>query len=106
MESCGACAGEQGVRDALTEAFSTYGEVSNVRLPMDRETGEMKGIGFIEFATAEAKVGLRSSQCVPAQRGTSGLLVFHTARLAHAQRGGMQIDVLTVVSWLDAGGLH
>lgn len=45
------------MRSALTEAFSSYGGVNNIRLPTDRETGELKGIGFIEFATAEAKVG-------------------------------------------------
>ena len=49
--------GEEAVREALTEAFGAYGEVANIRLPTDRESGEMKGIGFIEFTTAEAKVG-------------------------------------------------
>lgn len=44
------------MREALTEAFSTYGEVVNIRLPTDRDSGEMKGIGFIEFADAKAKV--------------------------------------------------
>ena len=48
--------GEEDVRSALTEAFGECGEVTQVRLPMDRETGELKGIGFIEFGTNEAKV--------------------------------------------------
>lgn len=44
------------MRTALTDAFGDCGEVTQVRLPMDRETGELKGIGFIEFGTNEAKV--------------------------------------------------
>ena len=43
------------MRAALTEAFGACGEVKNVRLPTDREHGGLKGIGYIEFATAEAK---------------------------------------------------
>lgn len=46
------------MRRQLTEAFGAAGTVVNVRLPTDRETGELKGIGFIEFETAEAKVCL------------------------------------------------
>jgi len=48
-------AGEDAVRQALTEAFAEKGEVVAVRLPSDRETGELKGIGFVEFASAEGK---------------------------------------------------
>ncbi len=44
------------VRAALTEAFASCGELNQVRLPTDRETGELKGIAFIEFADADAKV--------------------------------------------------
>lgn len=44
------------MRSALQEAFKECGDVTQVRLPMDRETGELKGIGFIEFGTVEAKV--------------------------------------------------
>lgn len=45
------------MRNQLTEAFGTYGTVVNVRLPTDRESGELKGIGFVEFESTEAKVG-------------------------------------------------
>ena len=48
--------GEEGVRAALSETFSQYGKVNQVRLPTDRDTGELKGIGFIEFENQEAKV--------------------------------------------------
>lgn len=37
------------VEDTLWEAFSEYGEVSNVRIPTDRESGKPKGFGYIEF---------------------------------------------------------
>lgn len=47
--------GEEEVRKQLTEAFAPYGAVQNIRLPTDRETGELKGIGYIEFATVEEK---------------------------------------------------
>ena len=49
--------GEDDVRAALTETFQACGEINSVRLPTDRETGSLKGFGFIEFASNEAKVG-------------------------------------------------
>ncbi len=45
------------VRAALQEAFGDCGEVKNIRLPSDRESGSLKGFAYIEFATTEAKVG-------------------------------------------------
>ncbi|ORX63175.1 hypothetical protein DM01DRAFT_1403542 [Hesseltinella vesiculosa] len=36
---------ENGLRDA----FDTYGAIASVRLPTDRETGTIKGFGYIEF---------------------------------------------------------
>ncbi len=47
---------ESDVRQQLTDAFAECGEVAGVRLPTDRETGALKGIAFIEFASAEGKV--------------------------------------------------
>jgi nucleolin len=47
--------GEEGVRSAITELFGTCGEVVHVRLPTDRETGELKGFGFVEFSDPSAK---------------------------------------------------
>lgn len=49
-------AGEDEVRNQLTDAFGAAGTVVNVRLPTDRESGELKGIGFVEFDSADAKV--------------------------------------------------
>lgn len=47
--------GEDEVRNQLTEAFGAFGEVQNIRLPTDRETGELKGFGYVQFATVEEK---------------------------------------------------
>jgi RNA recognition motif-containing protein len=41
--SYGMCEGE------LSVAFSAYGEVSSVKILMDRETGRSRGFGFVEM---------------------------------------------------------
>ncbi|MBW4551503.1 MAG: RNA-binding protein [Aphanocapsa sp. GSE-SYN-MK-11-07L] len=33
----------------LTEVFAEYGTVKRVQLPTDRETGKMRGFGFVEM---------------------------------------------------------
>jgi len=48
--------GEDAVREQLTEVFSKYGKVNQIRLPTDRDSGELKGISFIEFADQAGKV--------------------------------------------------
>ncbi len=35
----------------LTSVFSDYGTVKRVYLPMDRESGRMRGFGFVEMST-------------------------------------------------------
>ena len=55
---------EEDVRQQLTAAFADCGEVSGVRLPTDRETGALKGIAFIEFATPEGKVCAACLACL------------------------------------------
>jgi cold-inducible RNA-binding protein len=45
--------------DELRIAFSAYGEVSSVKILMDRETGRSRGFGFVEMPNqneAEAAV--------------------------------------------------
>ncbi|MBF2037434.1 MAG: RNA-binding protein [Leptolyngbyaceae cyanobacterium T60_A2020_046] len=37
----------------LSEAFSAYGSVKRVQLPTDRETGRMRGFGFVEMSSDE-----------------------------------------------------
>jgi RNA recognition motif-containing protein len=39
------------VTDAdLTEVFAEYGSVKRVQLPTDRETGRLRGFGFVEMS--------------------------------------------------------
>lgn len=35
--------------DDLSEVFADYGQVKRVALPMDRETGRMRGFAFVEL---------------------------------------------------------
>lgn len=35
----------------VTEVFAEYGSVKRVQLPTDRETGRMRGFGFVEMST-------------------------------------------------------
>ncbi|MBE9028492.1 RNA-binding protein [filamentous cyanobacterium LEGE 11480] len=35
----------------LTEVFAEYGSVKRVQLPTDRETGRMRGFGFVEMSS-------------------------------------------------------
>lgn len=35
----------------LRQVFSDYGTVKTVQLPIDRETGRMRGFGFVEMGT-------------------------------------------------------
>lgn len=52
---CDLAEGEDAARAGLQEAFGECGEIVNMRLPTDRESGELKGIAYIEFATTEGK---------------------------------------------------
>lgn len=38
-------------QEDLNEVFNEYGTVKRVYLPTDRETGRMRGFGFVEMAT-------------------------------------------------------
>ncbi|MFP4009574.1 MAG: RNA recognition motif domain-containing protein [Spirulinaceae cyanobacterium] len=38
-------------QDDLTAAFADYGSVQRVHLPTDRETGRVRGFGFVELDT-------------------------------------------------------
>jgi RNA recognition motif-containing protein len=40
-------------QDNLTEIFAEYGSVKRVQLPTDRETGRLRGFGFVEMSTDE-----------------------------------------------------
>jgi len=38
-------------QDTLTAVFAEYGSVKRVQLPTDRETGQLRGFGFVEMGT-------------------------------------------------------
>ncbi len=38
-------------QEDLTQVFAEYGTVKRVQLPTDRETGRMRGFGFVEMGT-------------------------------------------------------
>lgn len=37
--------------DDLSQVFAEYGTVRSVQVPMDRETGKMRGFGFVEMSS-------------------------------------------------------
>jgi nucleolin len=39
--------------DSLWDVFAEYGDVKSVRVPTDRESGKMKGFGYVEFFDIE-----------------------------------------------------
>ncbi|PPJ62999.1 RNA recognition motif domain-containing protein [Cuspidothrix issatschenkoi] len=39
----------QVTQDALSAVFAEYGTVKRVQLPTDRETGRLRGFGFVEM---------------------------------------------------------
>lgn len=47
--------------EQLRDLFGQYGTVLDVYLPMDRETGRMRGFGFVEMNTdEEAQAAIRA----------------------------------------------
>ncbi|MBW4572341.1 MAG: RNA-binding protein [Tolypothrix carrinoi HA7290-LM1] len=38
-------------QEALTSVFAEYGSVKRVQLPTDRETGRLRGFGFVEMGS-------------------------------------------------------
>lgn len=41
----------QVTQEDLSEVFAEYGTVKRVQLPTDRETGRIRGFGFVEMST-------------------------------------------------------
>ena len=42
-------------QDDLSNVFSEYGAVKRIQLPTDRETGRLRGFGFVEMETEAAE---------------------------------------------------
>ena len=41
-------------KEELEAAFSTYGAVTEVKIPIDRDTGRVRGFAFVTFETQQA----------------------------------------------------
>ena len=51
----------QVTQDALSSVFAEYGTVKRVQLPTDRETGKLRGFGFVEMESeAEEKAAIEA----------------------------------------------
>lgn len=46
----------QATGEDVSEAFSQYGEVTDVHLPMDRETGRPRGFAFVTMSSKDEMV--------------------------------------------------
>ena len=72
--------------DDLKEAFEAYGEVEDVKIIMDRYTGESRGFAFVRMPTKEEAVaaidGLNGSEL----KGNT--IVVNEARPRSDKRGG------------------
>jgi RNA recognition motif-containing protein len=42
-------------QEDLTQVFAEYGSVKRVQLPTDRETGRVRGFGFVEMESDQAE---------------------------------------------------
>jgi RNA recognition motif-containing protein len=64
--------------DMIRSEFASFGEVSDVHLPMDRETGRMRGFAFVTMATdaaAQAAIAGMNGKSIEGRP-----LVVHTAK--------------------------
>jgi cold-inducible RNA-binding protein len=72
--------------DELRQAFSAYGQVDNVTILKDRDTGQPRGFGFVEMANNE-EAQKAISGMNGAQLGSRALNV-NEARPKEARAGG------------------
>lgn len=47
--------GEDAAKAALQDLFKECGEIVRIRMPTDRDSGELKGFAYVEFDSTEAK---------------------------------------------------
>ena len=46
----------RATQDDITDVFAEYGNVKQVKLPTDRETGRVRGFAFVEMSTDEEEL--------------------------------------------------
>ena len=52
--------------DNLNSVFAEYGSVKRIQLPIDRETGRLRGFGFVEMSSEdEETVAIEALDSVP-----------------------------------------
>ena len=73
----------------LTELFSSFGEVSSVKIIKDRETGRSRGFGFVEMmsnADAQAAMSALNNKVIEGR----SLNVSEARERAEGNRGGFR----------------
>ena len=74
--------------DTVGEEFGKHGNVLGVRLPTDMNTGQMKGYGYVEFATTEEASQVKDAMTGASIAGRAIRLDFSTPRSGGGDRGG------------------
>ena len=75
----------QSTEDDVRALFSTFGEVTDVHVVLDRETGRSRGFAFAEMATADqAKAAIEGLN----GRDVSGRALKVSEAQAREERGG------------------
>ena len=87
-------------KEAVRELFEGVGEVSTVRLIMDRETGQSKGFAFVDMAD-DASAQEAIAQLNGSQFGGRSLVV-NEVRAAKAGQG-LNVDSGEIVDMVKAG---
>ena len=73
---------------ALTEAFEDFGSIKSVRIPTDRESGEPKGFGYVEFESIDEAKAAHEGMMGQAINGRTMRLDFAGGRSNDSPRGG------------------
>lgn len=74
--------------DAIGNIFGEHGEVTNVRLPTDRETGEPKGFAYVDFSSIEEATKALEGMKGQAILGRVPRLDYSTPRTNSGSGGG------------------
>lgn len=80
--------GEDAVREALTESFSAFGEVAELRLPFDRENQCLKGFGYVVFAEANGAAAKAATEMANAECAGGPLFIDANPRPPRTPMGG------------------